>query len=104
MAVRKYVEETTIHGHSASITVVSFSPDGRYLASASEDGVILVFSTASWRAKQRYADVSPVSALTWHPTFSNTIICGCKNGDIVTLCFDHDDRVLPILLLGAGSY
>ena len=104
MVVRKYVEETSLRGHSASITVVSFSPDGRYLASASEDGVILVFSTATWVAKKRYADISPVSALIWHPTLSNTIICGCKDGDIVTLCFDHGDRVLPFLPIGIGFH
>ena len=92
MAAHKYVEDTILFGHSATITAVAFSPDARYLASASEDGVVLVFSTSSWKPIKHFIDVSPASALIWHPTFLNTIICGFKNGDVLTLCFDHGDR------------
>lgn len=93
MAAHNYVEETTLSGHKATITAIAFSPDARYLASASEDGVILVFSTGSWKPMRHFVDVSPASAMVWHPTFLNTIICGFKNGDVLTFCFDHGDRV-----------
>jgi len=93
MVTHKYVEEATLSGHLATITTVAFSPDAQYLASASEDGVILVFSTRSWKPIRHFVDVSPPLALIWHPTFLNTIICGFKNGDVLTFCFDHGDRV-----------
>ena len=95
MVARRYVEESTLSGHSDTVIAVAFSPDARYLASASEDGVILVFSTTSWKPIRRFVDVSPASALIWHPTFKNTIICGFKNGDVLTFCFEHGDRVRP---------
>ena len=95
MVAHNYVEETTLSGHLTTIMTIAFSPDTRYLASASEDGVILVFSTNSWKPIGHFVNVSPVSALIWHPTFLNTIICGLKNGDVLTFCFEHGDQVCP---------
>ena len=48
MLAHKYESTETLSGHASSITVVLFSPDGEYLASGSENGIVLVTATESW--------------------------------------------------------
>ena len=44
-------------GHSGPITLVAFSPDGKFLATASADGRVRLWDTGSWR--QAGPDLSP---------------------------------------------
>jgi len=44
-------------GHTGPITLVAFSPDGRFLATASADGRVRLWDTGSWR--QAGPDLSP---------------------------------------------
>ena len=76
---------TTLDGHGATITAMEFSPDGRFLASAGDDGVVLIFSTLSWTPVCRFIDVSPVSVLRWHRKKDNLLFCGHRNGDLHVL-------------------
>ncbi|KAF9790990.1 WD40-repeat-containing domain protein [Thelephora terrestris] len=87
MSSSPYTVLTTLYGHINSINVVKSSPDGKHLASGGEDGTIVIYSTKTWRAVKRYGNLSPVSALVWHPTIPSTIIFGCKNGDVETVHF-----------------
>jgi WD40 repeat protein len=73
---------TTLEGHTATITAVEFSPDGRFLASAGDDGVMLIFSTSSWSPVCRFLDASPVSVLLWHKKKRYLLICGHQSGDL----------------------
>ncbi|KAF9643352.1 hypothetical protein BDM02DRAFT_3191787 [Thelephora ganbajun] len=59
MSSNELLLQTTLEGHTAAITVVEFSPDGRFLASTGDDGVVLIFSTSSWTPVCRFLDVSP---------------------------------------------
>ncbi|KAF9642820.1 WD40 repeat-like protein, partial [Thelephora ganbajun] len=74
--------QTTLEGHTAAITVVVFSPDGRFLASAGDDGIVLIFSTSSWTPVCRFLDVSPVSVLVWHQKSRYLLFCGHQSGDL----------------------
>ena len=47
-------------GHTGPINLVAFSPDGRFLATASADGRVRVWDTGSWR--QAGPDLSPEPA------------------------------------------
>jgi len=76
---------TTLDGHGAAVTAMEFSPDGRFLASAGDDGVVLVFSTLSWAPVCRFVDVSPVSVLRWHRKKEKLLFCGHRNGDLHVL-------------------
>jgi WD40 repeat protein len=74
--------QKTLEGHTAAITVVEFSPDGKFLASAGDDGAVLIFSTSSWTPMHRFVDVSPVSVLAWHQNRRYLLFCGHQSGDL----------------------
>ena len=89
MATPRYTLDTTLPaGHSNSITALEFSPDGMFLASGSGDGVIMIFSTSTWRPIKRFVDASSVTAVIWHPNFPKTFICGYWSGDVHTVNFE----------------
>lgn len=84
-----YSLATSLSGHIDSINALEFSPSGKYLASGGQDGQLFIFSTKTWEPVKKYADVSPLTALAWHPTFPMTVICGFASGDLITICFDR---------------
>ena len=89
----KYEPTTTLSGHTDSVRALHFSPNGDYLASGGDDGLILVFSTNSWEIIAKVVNVSPVTALMWNSAFPKTIVCGFLSGAVVTICLDSGDRV-----------
>ena len=89
MATPRYSLDTTLpKSHSNSIFALQFSPDGKFLASGSSDGVLMVFSTSTWKPIKHFIDASPLTAMIWHPTFPKTLICGYRSGDVHTVNFE----------------
>jgi len=82
-----YVREVSLGEHEESVTAMEFSPDGRFLASGSEDGLLLIYSTIDWKPIRRYIDASPLTALTWHLS-GQYVVCGFKSGDVHIIQFD----------------
>jgi WD40 repeat protein len=82
MSGSPYELETTLSHHTDSITVLQFSPNGDYLASGSDNGVVLIYCTSSWKPIRRFIDVSPVSVLLWHNKTRNILLCGHRSGDL----------------------
>ena len=93
MLAHKYESTETLSGHASSITVVLFSPDGEYLASGSENGIVLVTATESWDTVKKLMNVSPVTALLWDSTFPMTLVCGFASGAILTVHIGEGDLV-----------
>ena len=82
MSQNEFSPETTLEGHTATVTAVEFSPDGRFLASAGDDGVLLIFSTSSWSSVCRFLDASPVRLLAWHAKKRYLLFCCFQSGDL----------------------
>ena len=93
MVTHKYEYVETLPEHTSSITVLLFSPDGEYLASGCESGVVLVTATDPWKTVKKLVNVSPVTAILWDPTFPMTIVCGFASGAIVTVHIGDSDTV-----------
>lgn len=91
-------------GHTNGITVLQFSPDGRFLASGSGDGVLLVFSTSTWKPVKQFVDASSINALVWHPVFPKTLISGYASGDVHTTRFESHHLVVNLPALKANSH
>lgn len=83
-----YEPDVTLTGHSGTITTLQFSPDCKFLASGSDHGVLLVFSTSSWRPLKQFIDASPITTVVWHDTERYLLLCGCESGDLHFLNFN----------------
>lgn len=87
MSEGEYSKETTLKGHTSSIVVLEFSPDGKFLASGADNGVVLIFSTSSWVPLNHFVNTSPVSVMTWYIGRRYLLLCGCQSGDLHLLAF-----------------
>ncbi len=67
----------TFVSHQQTVRVVAWSPDGRYLASGGDDGLLLVWGTDGM-VRQRMAYPAAVSALAWAPE-SERLVTGAAN-------------------------
>lgn len=57
--------ERTIQAHNAPITRLTFSPDGRYLASAGDDQQLILWDPLSGEAQFRFSHNRPISVLSF---------------------------------------
>jgi WD40 repeat protein len=67
----------TFASHQQTVRVVTWSPDGRYLASGGDDGLLLVWGIDGV-VRQRVAHPAAVTALAWSPE-SGRLVTGAAN-------------------------
>ena len=82
MSQSGYKHNVTVAGHTGTVTTLQFSPDSKFLASGSNHGVLLIFSTSSWRPLKQLIDASSITAIVWHDTECYLLVCGCESGDL----------------------
>jgi WD40 repeat protein len=56
---------TAVLHHGGSVNQVLFSPDGRYMATASDDRIARVFETSGWRLRLQMRHQSPVPSVAF---------------------------------------
>lgn len=59
----------TLTGHSDTVSLLSFSPNGEWLATGSLDCTVIIWSTATWKQAHQLSDLcGEIMALLWHPS------------------------------------
>ncbi|HRW04827.1 MAG TPA: WD40 repeat domain-containing protein, partial [Caldilineaceae bacterium] len=73
---------TIFEGHPRDVGSIAFSPDGRFLASASFDGTIIIWNVATVEKVNRFkSTVGDVISIAFSPD-GETLVCGGYNGRI----------------------
>jgi WD40 repeat protein len=67
--------------HASNVTAVAFSPDGAWLATASLDQTIKIWSTATWNLQQTLAGSNGVNSVTFSPD-GQKIASGSVDGTV----------------------
>ncbi|OBZ77002.1 Pre-mRNA-processing factor 17 [Grifola frondosa] len=74
---------------------MSFSPNGRYIASGSDDHSIIIWDAEAGVFQYRLLFDSAVDCILWHPVHSNTVIVGTHNGFLFQIhgfTLDHYEK------------
>ncbi|KAF9783888.1 hypothetical protein BJ322DRAFT_1021652 [Thelephora terrestris] len=94
--------KTTTPASTSAITTLQFSPDGSYLASGGENGVLSVFSTARWKLVEsfRSGDVHTVE-------FQDHVVRKCNRvwtdiNEAPIHCLEHHPK-RDLLAVGCGT-
>ena len=83
---RTYKESTRlVHGHSAGITTVAFSPKGDLLATAGMDGKVCFWRVQGGKLLHCHMGNCPVLSVAWLPTAEYSVMCGTKEGNIIMI-------------------
>jgi len=85
MSYAYILKHTLSHTHSESVNCLEFSSSGEFLASGSDDHSLIIWNVSTGQDLYHILFDSPVTALLWHPSREQTIICGCEDGTIVQM-------------------
>ena len=72
---------TTCQGHSAPVHAVTWSPDGKCIASASEDSTVQIWEATTGKSVLIHHQTVPVYAVAWSPD-GRTIASGGDNHEV----------------------
>jgi WD40 repeat protein len=101
----------TLGGHGGNIHGLAYSPDGKYLASAALDGVVILRDARTNELLgQRHLDIGKLGAMVWKPDSSGLVAGGdklialCEVGELLgTEHARKKDRGDPLSLAGHGT-
>lgn len=87
-------KNTVIEGHEKKITTLSFSQDGKYLASGDYGHEIRVTDLASKENAYRglVYHTSAITGLQFHPEDSNTLLSGGRDGQVFVWSLEEKTR------------
>ncbi len=75
------------------MNALAFSPDGIYLASGGDDGVLLVIDPATGRIVHKLRIGVPVTSLSWHARAYYELFVGVGDGRVMVVKMEGEDPV-----------
>ena len=82
-------------GHKKSIQCLAFSEIGNYLASASEEGIVVIWKTDDGVQVSSFQLESPPSCLAWDCQRKTRLFIGCLDG--TAGCIDEFEVLLTLI-------
>eukprot|EP01064_Diplonema_japonicum_P019925 TRINITY_DN2886_c0_g1_i1.p1 TRINITY_DN2886_c0_g1~~TRINITY_DN2886_c0_g1_i1.p1 ORF type:complete len:323 (+),score=45.21 TRINITY_DN2886_c0_g1_i1:138-1106(+) len=90
------VPASAIEAHTSNVTALVYFTDGKYLMSASEDGLIKVWDTRTMVCKRKFVVKAPVNTLALHPD-QTTVLCGDQSGRLSVWMMKKDECVQELV-------
>lgn len=97
--ISSYACTSEIPGHEDSVNALAFSPEGIYLASGGDDGVLLVVDPTNGRIVHKLRFGNPVTTLLWHAHASYELFVGCGDGQVMVVRVEGENPVIIIFYL-----
>ncbi|KAI0351495.1 WD40 repeat-like protein [Trametes cingulata] len=81
----RYEREQVLRGHTGGVLAVSFSGDGKFIATAGSDCLVCIWRVDGGLLLHTATFQEPVLSLAWIPREGNCVACGNQDGSISTL-------------------
>lgn len=76
-------------GHTNGITTLTFSPNGRLLASGGLDGRVCIWEISGHKLRYVFLGKSSVLSLGWLDKSNERLVCGMEDGTIASLTLSN---------------
>ena len=87
---KRYTEYGRLQGgHDNSVTTLSFSPFGRYIATAALDGTICIWEVLNLKLLCQYSGNDYAVSIAWFPGQEAKLLAGMARGSILSLSFSE---------------
>lgn len=83
-----YVCTLDFPGHEDSVNALAFSPDGVYLASGGDDGILFVLDPTNGQVIHKLRLGTPVTAIRWHAQRTYELFVGAGDGKVMVVEMD----------------
>ena len=85
---REYSEQRQLQGgHNGTVTAIAFSPRATYLATSALDCKVCIWETSSHKLLYESLGTSHALCLAWIGNSEDKLLCGMKDGYIMTVTF-----------------
>ena len=98
MPLKYYEKWVLTKQEDKQISCVDFSPDGRYVAYSSREALAIV-TLDNGELECRVLGSSTITALSWPPIGSNTLVCTYRDGIIANFTIDEVSKLYDTTIL-----